>query len=129
MLRVISKLPLGWLVRIGRSADCDLLARLHFVQLLSQQPRGLLLHVDLALEVEPVVHLHELVRVARIAVFAGELAAAIRIDRPRERHLPLRDAAVQKAAGRQREVLHVVSLADGFALSRELGNPDRPVNG
>ena len=51
-----------------------------------KQPGGLLLHVDLALKVHAVAHLHELVGVARVAVFAGEFASAIGIDRPGKRH-------------------------------------------
>ena len=110
MLRVYLEALLCRLIGIGCRADGDLFPALHLLQVAPQQPRGLLLDVDLALEVDAVAHLHELVRVARIAVFAGELAAAIRIDRPGKRHAPIGDTAVQQPARRQREVLDKMPL-------------------
>src|SRR2546430_11209693 len=56
----------------------------------------ILLHVNLLLEVHTVAHFHELVRVARIAVFAGKLAATVWIDGPGERHLRSEERRVGK---------------------------------
>ena len=88
---------LGRLIGIGGGADGDLLAGLNLAQLLAQQLRGLLLDVDLPLEVGAVAHLHELVGVARVAIFAGELASAIGIDGPSEGHA-VDGAAVEQGA-------------------------------
>src|SRR4029077_11607678 len=68
------------LIRIGRRTDRDFLALLHLLQLLPENPRRLLLDVDLAFEIHTVIELHELMRVARVAILTGELAAAIRVD-------------------------------------------------
>jgi hypothetical protein len=43
-----------------------------------------LLDVDFLLELGAVAHLHELVGVAGVTIFAGELAAAVRVDGPGE---------------------------------------------
>ena len=56
----------------------------------------MLLDVDLLLEVLAVAHFHEFVGVAGVAIFAAELAAAIRIDGPGEGHAALADATVQQ---------------------------------
>src|SRR6185369_8184112 len=79
-----------------------------------------LLDIDLPLELQRVANLHKLVRVPRIAVFARELAPAVRVHRPRERH-PWSRALVQNRPGLEREVLHVMPDANGFALRRQLG--------
>src|SRR5271169_1533042 len=112
---------LSRLIGIGGRANGDLLAALHFLQVLPQQPRRLLLHVDLALKVHAVAQLHKLVSVARVAILARELAAAIGIDCPLERHPPGSATIEQRARG-QREIFHQMPLADGFALRRQLGN-------
>src|SRR5438105_2841875 len=78
--------PLGGLVRISRGSDGDIFSRLHFLQITTQQPGALLFCVDLALEIKPIVHFHELMGVACITVFARELASAIGIDGPSEWH-------------------------------------------
>ena len=93
------------------------------MQILPQQPGSLLLDVDLALEVRAVTHLHKFVGVARIAVFAGEFAAAVGIDSPGKRHADA-GAAVEKRPDGQGEVLDLVALADGFAFSGQAGDAD-----
>ncbi len=87
--------PLGGLVRVGGGPNGDRLAILNLPQLLAQQIRGVLLDEDLVLEVF-VGHFHEFVRVAGITVFAGKLAAPIRIDRPGEGQIPITDHSVQQ---------------------------------
>src|SRR6266481_1909865 len=76
----------GRLIRIGGRANGNALAGADLLQLLAKQPSGMLLYVNPALKVHAVTHLHELMGVTRIAVFAAKLAAAIRIDGPAERH-------------------------------------------
>src|ERR1019366_24976 len=77
--------PLRRLVRIGRRAERNGFPGLDSTQVTPQQIRSVLLDVDLPLELRTVAHFHEFVSVAGITVLAGELAAAIRIDRPGER--------------------------------------------
>ena len=74
------------LIRIGGSADGDFLAWFHLTELLAQESGGMLLDVNLLLEIGAVVHLHELMGVTGVAVFAGELATAIRINGPGKGH-------------------------------------------
>ena len=78
----------------------------------------MLLDEDLVFEVF-VGHLHELVRVSGVTIFAGEFASAVGIDRPGERQVALADHAVEQRARVQREILDVVAFADGLSLSRE----------
>src|SRR5664279_3274802 len=80
-----------------------------------QQTAWLLLNVDLALEIEAIAHFHELVGVARIAVFAGELAAAVGIDGPVEWDT-LADTAIEQSFCSKGEVFDIVAMANGFAL-------------
>src|SRR6476646_938663 len=89
------KLALNWLIRISGGADRNLLSRLHFANFLSQKLSRVLLDINLLLELDAVPHLHELVGVACVAIFAGKLASAIWVDRPGKRHLTAADAAVQ----------------------------------
>jgi len=109
---------LGGLIRIRRGPDGDLLTLLDLFQFAAQQVGGVQLDEDLALEVE-VGHLHELVGVTRVAVFAGEFAAAVRVDGPGERQIAIADHAIEQGTGGQGEVLDVVSLADGLTLGSE----------
>ncbi len=81
----------------------------------------MLLHENLLLEVRCVAHFHEFVGVARIAIFAGKFAAAIRIDCPLERYA-LTVAPAQYRAHRQSEVFHLMALADGFSAGRKAGD-------
>src|SRR5438874_10360552 len=90
------QLALNRLVWVGGRADSNLLARLHFANFLSQKFSRMLLGINLLLELDTVTHLHELVRIARITIFAGELASPVRIDGPGKRHLSPAHAAVQQ---------------------------------
>ena len=115
----------GRLVGIGCSPQRDRFVPFHAPQVVAEQPGSMLLDVNLLLELHAIAHLHELVRVAGIAVAASELAAAIRIDRPGERHLAITDAPIQQRLGRKREVLDVVPFAQRFAFRRQSGNANQ----
>jgi hypothetical protein len=78
--------------------------------------RGGRFGVDLVLEVEG-VHLHELMRVASVAVLAAELAAPVRVDGPLERHVRL--GTVQDAARGDFEILNGAFGFQQFALGRQ----------
>ncbi len=112
---------LGGLVRIGSSAEGDGFAGLYPAQFLAQQFGGVLLDVDFLFELHAVAHLHELVGVARVAVLAAELAAAIGIDGPGEGQSAVADAAVQQRLGGEREVFDVVAFAQRFAFAQPGG--------
>ena len=60
-------------------------------------------------------------RVARIAVLAAELAPAVWIDGPLERHVGL--GAVQNRPRRHFEILHRPLALEDLALGRQAGNP------
>ena len=109
----------GRLVGIGGGAERDCFVRLHAMQFVAEQSGGVLLHVDLLLELHAVAHFHEFVGVAGIAVTASELAAAVGIDRPGKRHLPVADAAVEQRLGRKSEVFDIVPFAQRFACRGE----------
>src|SRR5690348_11807140 len=113
---------LGGLIRIGGRADGDFFPRTNFLEVTTQQPGGLLLHEDLVLKLAGVTHLHELVRVAGVAVFAGELTATIRIDCPGEGKTPSRVAAVEDGANRQGKKLHLMTSVDTLSLIGQLGD-------
>ncbi len=115
---------LGGLIGIGGGSDGNLLPRLHPAQFLPQQVGGMLLDVDLLLEIHAVAHFHELVGVAGVAVFAGKLAAAIGIDGPLEGHAHA-GAAVEQGTHGQSEVFDFVSLAEGFGLGRQARDADQ----
>ena len=87
---------LDWLVGVGGCADGDLLAGTDLAQLLPEEPGGVVLGEDFALEVGRIAELHELVGVARIAVAAGKLAAAVGVDGPGETESAARGDAVQQ---------------------------------
>ena len=84
----------------------------------------MLLDVDLLLEIHAVAHFHEFVGVTGVAVFAGELAAAIGIDGPFEGHAHT-GTAVEQGTNRQGEVFDFVSLAERFALGCQSGDADQ----
>ena len=90
-----------------------------------QQFGSVLLDIDLLLELRAVAHFHELMRVAGIAIFAGELTAAIGIDGPDERETASAGTAVQQGTSGQGEVFNVVALAKRFTLRRKAGNTDQ----
>ncbi len=93
-------LPLGRLVRIGRGSDRD---RIVADGRSRERPREDLgrhpLDEDAPLEVHRVAQLQEVVGVARIAVDASELTAAVGVDSPSEGH-PGIGAAVEDLAHR-----------------------------
>ncbi|PYX24820.1 MAG: hypothetical protein DMG82_07190 [Acidobacteria bacterium] len=78
---------------------------------------------NLALEIK-IRHLHELVRVTRITVFAGKFASAVGIDGPGERKTAIAHHATEQGAAGQREVLNVMALADGFSLGGKARDAD-----
>ena len=117
--------PLGRLIWIGRSPDGNLFALPNFFQIAAQEPRGLILDEYFVLELIGIADLHELVRVARIAVLAGELATAIGIDSPRERKIATRVAAVEDRAHRQREEFNLMPAIDVLGLTSQLGDADQ----
>jgi hypothetical protein len=78
--------PLGWLIGIGCGSQGDGFSRLHATQIMPQQFGGMLLDIDFLLELRSVPQFHKFMSVAGIAVLAGKLASAVRIDRPGERH-------------------------------------------
>ena len=96
------KLSFGRLIWVRGRANRDTLSGAHLLQFLPQQPCAMFLNVDFALKFQSVAHFHELVRIARIAIFAGELAAAVRIDLPGEGHAR-RVTACEQAAIFQRK--------------------------
>src|SRR5207302_8878890 len=116
---------LGGLVGIGRGTEGNAFSPLDAPQFAAQQVRGVLLDVDFLLELYTVAHLHELVGVAGVAVFARELAAAIGIDGPGERKTATAGAAVENRFRRECEVFNVVALAQGFTLRGEAGDADQ----
>src|ERR1700676_3578994 len=83
----------------------------------------MLLHENFLLEVDAVPQFHEFMGVAGITVFAGELATAIRIDCPGERHAHA-SAAIEQGADGQREVFNFVPLKEGFSLRCQASDAD-----
>jgi hypothetical protein len=79
---------------------------------------------NLALEVEGITKFHEFVSVARIAVFAAELAAAIGVDGPGKRHSRA-IASRQETSRRKIEVLDPALGLNERALCREASNSDK----
>src|SRR5262249_30419636 len=116
-----SEFPLRRLVRIGGGADGDALTRAHLLELLAQEPGAVLLDVNLALKIQAVAQLHELVGVARVAVFAGKLASPVGIDHPGEGHAR-GVAAREDAAVVERDVVNFVPFRQRFSLGREFGD-------
>ena len=112
--------PLGGLIRIGRRADCNGLAFIDFRQLALQNFGHSRFRVDLVFECGG-VFFHELVRVAGVAIFAAEFAAAVGIDGPAERHA--RFGPVQQAARGDLEILHGAFGFENLALRSQLCNP------
>src|ERR1051326_7157051 len=110
--------PLCRLVWVGRRPNRNLLAGLYSFQIAMQQPARILLHVNLALEVEPVAQLHEFVRITRITILAAEFASAVWIDGPLERD-PGRVATTQQATRFERQIFNVVPIADSCAMCRQ----------
>src|ERR1035438_2385882 len=86
---------LGGLIRIGGGSDGDVVRAVDAAQFLTQQVGGGRFSVDPVFEILR-RHFHEFVGIARIAILAGEFAAAIRVDGPLKRHP--RAGAVEDAA-------------------------------
>src|SRR5258708_37316110 len=103
--------PLRRLIRIRRRANRDLLPALDPFQLRPKQPRRLLLDENLSFKVHALPQFHELVRIARVAVLAGKLATAIRIDGPRERKIASAYHPAEQRSRPDGKVFNVVSLA------------------
>src|ERR1041384_1475090 len=80
------QLLLDRLIGIGSCAYRDILPGFDLPKLLAQQISRVLLGKNLLLKFDAIPHLHELVRVARIAILAGEFATPIRIDGPGKWH-------------------------------------------
>ena len=95
--------PLGGLIGIGGRADGDAVGPIELAQLAAQDFRSGGFGIDLGLEVARILHAHELVGVARVTVVAAELAAAVGVDGPLERHIGL--GAIEDAARADLEVL------------------------
>ena len=115
---------LGGLVGIGCRAQSDRFIASYFAQFLPQKIRGVLLDVDLLLELHALAHFHKFVGVAGVAVAAAELASAVGVDGPGEGHLAVADAAVQQRLRGQREVLDLMTFAQGFTGGGEARNAD-----
>ncbi len=119
-----AKASLGRLVGIGGGADGDPLAALHLPQVAPELRGDVLLGVNLTLEFQAIAQLHELVRVARVAILTGKLAAAVGIDRPGERHAR-RIAAIEDGARGDGEVFDVVALGERLALGCKTRDADK----
>jgi len=115
--------PLGGLVGVGGGADSDLFAGLDLPEFLAKKVGGVLLDEDLVLEIL-VGHLHELVGVASVTIFAGKLTSAVGIDRPGERQVAIADHAVKQRTGGKGEVLDVMAFANGLSLGRKTSDAD-----
>src|SRR6266700_1683026 len=95
-----AKPPLGRLIRVGGGAERDDFVLLEAPQLIGKARGVKSLGENPALELERVAQFHELMRIARIAVLAPELATAIGIDSPAKRQAHA-DRFRQEAAGLQ----------------------------
>src|SRR5205085_7910076 len=84
--------------------------------------------INLALKIQAVAHLHELVGIARVTILARKLAPPIWIDGPGKRHAR-RAAAVQDGTRWQSEVFDVVTFAQRDPLTGELGDADQGFTG
>jgi hypothetical protein len=113
--------PLRGLVRIGRGADRDGLAERNAAKLGAEGGGGEAFRVDEVLK-RLRSELHELVRVAGVAVLAGELAAAVRVDGPAERHAL--SGAVEETASGEVEVFDRALGFEEFAGGGQAGNAD-----
>src|SRR5208282_2650748 len=94
-------------------------------QLRPKQCRRLLLDENLSFELHAVAQFHELVGIARIAILASELAAAIRIDGPGKRKIAPAYHPIEQRSRPEREVLDVVPLAERLPGSRNPCDADQ----
>src|SRR5262249_12277760 len=111
------------LIRIGGGSDPDCLSWLHFLELAAKRARVEALRVDLALELERVTQLHELVGVAGVAIFATKPAPAGRSHRPDKRQRPAR-APPDVAARVNLEIFDALLRLDQRTISGKLGDSD-----
>jgi hypothetical protein len=117
------ELALRWLVRIGRGPNRDGIvtdrrARKSPPEHLGRHP----FDEDAPLEVHRIAQLEEIVGIARIAVDAAELAPAIGVDSPSERHVGR--GPVEHAARGDLEVSHLGLSLQQFALGSHPGDAD-----
>src|ERR1017187_5963686 len=119
------KTPLRRLIGISRRANGNLLSTLDLFQFRSQKRRRLLLDKNLSFELHAVAQFHELVGIARIAILAGELAAAIRIDGPGKGKIAPAHHPIEQRSRPQREVLDVVPFAERLTSSRNPRDADQ----
>ena len=92
------------------------------LQFAAQQFRGGGLGVDLVLEILAVLHPHEFMGIAGIAVFAAEFAATVWVDGPGEGHIRL--GPVQNAASLDFEILDLRLRFQQRAFGGQFGDPD-----
>ena len=78
-------------------------------------------NIDLALEVRAIPQLHELVRIASVAVLAAKFATTIGVDHPAERH-PRAGTLREKAARGEIEIFDVALGLYRRAFRGEAGN-------
>jgi len=83
-----------------------------------------LLDENFLLEVDAIAHFHELVGVTGIAVFAGELASAVRVDCPGEGHAHP-GATIEQRPDGQGKVFDLVALPQGFTLRSHPSDADQ----
>src|SRR4029077_9722375 len=112
---------LGRLIRIGRGANRDRVsanrgARESAPKHLGRHP----LDENLALEIHRIAQLEKFVGVSRVAVNASELATAIRIDRPPERH-PWTVASIEDLPHRHLNEFDTAARGQVFQLWRVEG--------
>ena len=113
--------PLGGLIRIGGGAQRDRFAARQLAQFVAKRGRVETFGVDFALELKRIAQLHELVRVAGVAILAPELAAAIGVDGPAERDARA-VAARQKRARLQLEIFDAPLGFDSGTCGGEFGD-------
>src|SRR5438270_834630 len=103
---------LSRLIWVGGSSDRNFFTLSDFPKIAAQEPGGFILDKDLVFEIVGIADFHELMCVAREAIFTCEFAAAIRIDGPGKGKIAPRVAAVEDGANRQREELHLMAASD-----------------
>ena len=92
-------------------------------QLVFDESAGILLHEDFRFEF-PAIEFHVLVRVARVAIFTAEFAAAIWIYGPAERHA-LGIAMIQNRANGQQKIFRPALGVRAGGGGGEAGNADQ----
>src|SRR5712671_5789832 len=116
---------LGRLIWIGGRPDGDLLTPANLLQVAPQQPGRLLFHENLVLELGRIANFHKLMGIARIAVLAGKLAAAIWINGPGKGKIPAGVATIENRAYVQGKELDLMPAIHVFRLAGKLGDADQ----